>query len=97
MLEMDPTTKLPNLKLTPDIEESAYRILDEYLMEMKIYLKLQTRSMQVGKGQCFREISSKASMGLEKTTTSRTPDLMLGGKQTKTIWIYDMAFPRRTI
>ena len=31
MLEMHPREMLPKLKLTPDIEESANRILDEYL------------------------------------------------------------------
>ena len=31
ILEMHPREKLPKLKLTPDIEESANRILDEYL------------------------------------------------------------------
>ena len=31
MLEMHPREKLTKLKLTPDIEESANRILDEYL------------------------------------------------------------------
>ena len=33
MLEMHLREKLPKLKLTPDIEESANRILDEYLYE----------------------------------------------------------------
>ena len=31
MLEMHPREKLPKLKLTPDVEESTNRILDEYL------------------------------------------------------------------
>ena len=35
VLEMCPREKLPKLKLTSDIEESAKRILDEYLLEDK--------------------------------------------------------------
>ena len=35
VLEMCPREKLPKLKLTSDIEESAERILDEYLLEDK--------------------------------------------------------------
>ena len=46
MLEMHPREKLPKLKLTPDIEESANRILDDYLHGNEISLKLQTRSTQ---------------------------------------------------
>ena len=45
-LEMHPREKLPKLNLTLDIEESANRILTSIFMEMKISLKLQTRSMQ---------------------------------------------------
>ena len=33
MLEMHPRERLPKLKLTPDIEESTNRMLDEYLHE----------------------------------------------------------------
>ena len=50
MLEMNPRENLPKVKLTSDIEESTNRILNEmriwYFIEMKISLKLQTRSMQ---------------------------------------------------
>ena len=35
VLEMCPREKLPKLKLASDIEESAKRILDEYLLEDK--------------------------------------------------------------
>ena len=50
MLEMNPRENLPKVKLISDIEESTNRILNEmriwYFIEMKISLKLQTRSMQ---------------------------------------------------
>ena len=46
MLEMHPREKLPKRKLTPDTEESANRIITSIFMEIKISLKLQTRSMQ---------------------------------------------------
>ena len=50
MLEMNPRENLPKVKLTSDIEESTNRILNEmriwYFIEIKISLKLQTRSMQ---------------------------------------------------
>ena len=46
-------------------------------------------SRKVGKGTCFRELSSKANMGLPvqfmKKKTCRRPDLMIQEKQTKTI------------
>ena len=52
-------------------------------------------SKKVEKGTYFRELSSKASMGLwvqiRKTATSRRPNLMLEEKQTKTMWLCDMA------
>ena len=50
MLEMNQRENLPKVKLTSDTEESTNRILNEmriwYFIEMKISLKLQTRSMQ---------------------------------------------------
>ena len=49
-------------------------------------------SRKVEKGTCFRELSSKANMGLpvqfmkkKKKKTCRRPDLMIQEKQTKTI------------
>ena len=50
ILEMNQRENLPKVKLTSDTEESTNRILNEmriwYFIEMKISLKLQTRSMQ---------------------------------------------------
>ena len=56
-------------------------------------------SRKVEKRTCFRELSSKASMGLsvqftKKTTVSRRSDLMLDEKQTKAIRLCDMACPQ---
>ena len=56
-------------------------------------------SRKLEKGTCFRELSSKANMGLpvqfmKKKPTCRRPDLMIQEKQTKTIQICDMACPQ---
>ena len=49
MLEMHLREKLPKLKLTPDIEESANRILDEYLYEDENIPELTDKVYAMGK------------------------------------------------
>ena len=46
MLEMHPIEKLPKLKLTSDIKESANRILDDYLHGDENIPEITNRSMQ---------------------------------------------------
>ena len=57
MLEMNPREKLPKLKLTPDVAESANRLLDEYLhgdesipeITEKVYAMRKTIARKSGK------------------------------------------------
>ena len=49
MLEMHPRDKLPKLKLTPDFEENANRILDEYLHGDENISEITNKVYAVGK------------------------------------------------
>ena len=49
MSEMPPREKLPKFKLTPDIEESANRILDEYLHGDESISEITKKVYAVGK------------------------------------------------
>ena len=49
MLEMHPREKLPKLKLTPDFEENANRILDEYLHGDENIPEIRNKVYAVGK------------------------------------------------
>ena len=54
MLEMHPREKLPQLKLTPDIEENAIRILDEYLHGDENVPEITDKVYTVGKASAIK-------------------------------------------
>ena len=66
MLEMHPRRKLPKLKLTPDIEESINRILDEYLHGYENTPEITDKVYAIGK-----EIAIKSGIVQKQANYSR--------------------------
>ena len=66
MLEMHPRGKLPKLKLTPDIEESINRILDEYLHGYENIPEITDKVYAIGK-----EIAIKSEIVQKQANYSR--------------------------
>ena len=54
MSEMHPREKLPQLKLTPDIEENAIRVLDEYLHGDENVPEITDKVYTVGKASAIK-------------------------------------------
>ena len=54
MSEMHPREKLPQLKLTPDIEENAIRVLDEYLHGDENVPEITDKVYAVGKASAIK-------------------------------------------
>ena len=76
MLVMDARKKLPKLKPTPDIEESANRILDEYLHGDESFPEITDKFYTMGKAITIKSgiVQKQATYGRKNNTQTETAE-----------------------